>query len=108
MGESLPPRFNKITLAHLLALPANTRIPFEPFADRLIQESKLKWTAPNVTYARVALHGAIRRMVIGILADFQVVDTDHQDKPLGSSTISELVAFQITSFGKGLLESLEI
>ena len=107
MGESLPPRFEKITLAHLLSLPANTDIPVEPFADRLIQESLLKWTAPSMTYARMLLHGAIRRMVIGILADFEVLETKHQDKPLGSGTIRELLAFQITSFGKGLLESLE-
>jgi len=45
-------------------------------------------------------------MVIGILADFEVVESEYQDKPLGRNTIQELVAFQITPFGKGLLESL--
>jgi len=108
MGESLPPHFNKITLAHLLSLPVGKRIPFEPFADRLIQETGLKWTAPDMTHAQMSLHGAIRRMVIGILADFQVVEPEYQDKPLGSGTISELVAFQINPFGRGLLESLEV
>lgn len=107
MGESLPPRFNKITLAHLLSLPAETRIPFEPFADKLIQETGLKWTAPDMTYARDSLHGAVERMVIGILADFDMVEREYRDKPLGKDTIKELVAFQITSFGRGLLESLE-
>ena len=107
IGEDLPPRFTEITLAHLLSLPANTHIPFEPFADRLIQETGLKWTAPDMTYARMLLHSAVQRMVIGILADFEVVETEHQDKPLGSGTIQELVAFQITPFGKGLLESLK-
>jgi hypothetical protein len=107
MGESLPPRFTQTTLAHLLSLPANTRIPFEPFADKLIRETRLKWTAPDMTHAQMSLHGAIRRMVIGILADFEVVEPEYQDKPLGRSTIPELVTFQITSFGKGLLESLE-
>ncbi len=107
MGESLPPRFEEITLAHLLSLPAETRIPFEPFADRLIQETGLKWTAPNMTSARMLLHGSIQRMVIGILAAFEVVESEYQDKPLGRGTTRELVAFQITSLGKGLLESLE-
>jgi hypothetical protein len=107
MGESLPPRFTKITLAHLLPLPANTHIPFEPFADRLIQKTRLKWAAPDITHARMLLHGAIQRMVIGILVNFEVVETEYQDKPLGRGTVHELVAFQITPFGKGLLESLE-
>jgi hypothetical protein len=107
MGESLPPRFNKTTLAHLLSLPAETRIPFEPFADKLIQETGLKWTAPDTSGAQMLLHGAIERMVIGILDDFGVVEREYRDKPLGKGTIKELVAFQITSFGRGLLESLQ-
>ena len=107
MGESLPPRFTKITLAHLLSFPASKRIPFEPFADKLIRETGLKWTAPDMTHAQMSLRSAIRRMVIGILADFEVVEPEYQDKPLGRSTVQEVVAFQITSFGKGLLESLK-
>jgi hypothetical protein len=107
MGESLPPRFTKITLAHLLSLPANRRIPFEPFADKLIRETRLKWTAPDMTHAQMSLHSAVWHMVIGILADFEVVEPEYEDKPLGRGTVQELAAFQITSFGKGLLESLE-
>ena len=107
MGESLPPRFTKITLAHLLSSPANKRIPFEPFADKLIRETRLKWTAPDMTHAQMSLHSAIQRMVIGILADFEVVKPEYKDKTLGKSKVREVVAFRITSFGRGLLESLE-
>ncbi|MBL7183370.1 MAG: hypothetical protein ISS50_02855 [Anaerolineae bacterium] len=107
MGESLPPRFEEITLVHLLSSPVGKWIPFEPFADKLIQETGLKWTAPDMTFARMILHGAIKNMVIGILVSFGVVETEYRDKPLGRGTIKELVAFQITSFGRGLLESLE-
>jgi hypothetical protein len=106
MGESLPPRFQEIALNHLLSLPADTRTPFEPFADGLIGETGLKWTAPSTTYARTLLHGAVQRMVIDVLADFGVLEREYQDKPLGRGTIRELVAFRITSFGRGLLESL--
>ncbi|MGA9350064.1 MAG: hypothetical protein WBW48_14855 [Anaerolineae bacterium] len=107
MGESLPPRFQQIALAHLLSLPAETHIPFEPFADKLIRETGLKWTAPNMIFARDSLRGAIGRMVIGVLADFEMVEPEYQDKPLGKGTIPKLVAFKIASFGKGLLESLQ-
>lgn len=106
MGESLPPRFQEITLNHLLSLPVDARTPFEPFADGLISETGLKWTAPDMAFARISLHGAIRRIVIGVLADFGVLEREYRDKSLGRGTIQELVAFRITSFGKGLLESL--
>ncbi len=107
MGESLPPHFEAITLQHLLALPVGTRISFEPFADKLIEAAGLKWTSRDTTYHRIALHGAIHHMVINILADFEVVERKYQEEPLGKGTISKLVAFQITSFSKGLLESLK-
>ena len=106
LGESLPPHLEIITLDHLLALPADTRISFESFADRLIEETGLTWTSQDMTYHRMFLHGAIRRMVFRVMADFGVVKLEHQDKPLGKGTITELVAFQITAFGKGLLASL--
>ena len=106
MGESLPSDFEEITLAHLLSLPVNTPIPFEPYADKLIQETQLKWTAPDMEFARMALHGAIERMVISVLTDFGVVEPEYEDGPLGKGTPRELVAFRITSFGQGLLEAL--
>lgn len=60
-----------------------------------------------MTYAHESLRGAIRRMVIGILDDFGGVEAEYQEKPLGVGTIRDLVAFKVTSFGKGLLESLQ-
>jgi hypothetical protein len=108
MGESLPARFTQITLDHLRALPINTHVAFVPFADKLIQETQLKWSAPDMSSAQMSLRSAIHRMVIRILADFGAVEPEYQDKPLGTSTIKELVTFQVTSFGKGLLESLEM
>ena len=46
-------------------------------------------------------------MVISILFSFGGIEPEYQDKPLGAGTIQELVAFQITPFGRGLLESVE-
>ena len=106
MGEELPPDLEQITLARLLSLPVNTSIPFEQFADELIQKAGLTWTAPSMTFARMSLHGAVRRMVIDILANFGVVEREYREKPLGKGTTRELAAFRITSLGKGLLEAL--
>jgi hypothetical protein len=106
MGEDLPPRFEEIALAHLLSLPVDERIPFEPFADKLIQATGLTWTAPDMTDARMLLHGAVARMVIAVLANFGVLEREYQDTPLGKGTTRELVAFRVTPFGGDLLETL--
>ena len=106
MGESLPPRFSTLALASLRSLPVKRRVAFEKFADQLIGNTGLTWTAPDMSFARMSLHGAIERMVLGILEDFEIVALEYKDKPLGKGTISELVAFQITPFGKQLLEAL--
>ena len=107
MGEELPPHFQELTLAHLRALPVGTRIDYEPFADRLIQETGLKWAGQDKDSVRWFLHVAIERMVMNILANFGIVEKEYQDKLIGSSTFKDLAAIQITSFGKGLLQSFE-
>jgi hypothetical protein len=40
-------------------------------------------------------------------SSFEVVEPAYQSRPLGKGTIPELIAFKMTSFGKGLLESLQ-
>lgn len=106
MGESLPPGFSALTLASLHALPVKKRIDFDKFADQLIQATGLTWTAPDMSFAPMFLHGAVERMILGILVNFGAVELEYQDKPLGRGTIREPVAFQITPFGQQLLEAL--
>ena len=71
LGTSLPAVFKQATLSQLLALPVGEWVPFEPFADDLIKASRLTWSSPDPTYHRTALHGAVKRMVIDILGNFQ-------------------------------------
>jgi hypothetical protein len=106
MGEGLPSHFQQITLTHLLSLPVETRVSFEPFADKLIQEAGLEWTSEDPTFHQMALHGAVGRMVIDILTKFQAMEAEYQDEPLGKGTIRKLAAFQVTPFGRDLLASL--
>jgi len=90
----------------LRALPVNTRIPFEEFADGLIEQTGLAWSAPDSDFAATALRGSIGRMVIHVLARFGAVDREYRDEPLGKGTISRLVAFEVTPFGKALLDAV--
>jgi hypothetical protein len=51
MGERLPYDFTLTTLDRLIGLPVEKPIPFEDFADRLIQATGLKWAAADTTVA---------------------------------------------------------
>jgi hypothetical protein len=108
MGDALPPFFNMVTLARLRSLPIRTRISFEEFADELIEETGLTWTAPDSSAATMLLRGSIARMVIYILAVFGAVECEYREEPLGKGTTSRLVAFEIALLGKALLDAVAI
>lgn len=108
MGEALPPHFNLATLDHLLSLPLESPVPFEEFADELIEDTGLTWTAQDSSFATSLLHGSITRMVINILANFGAAEREYREEPLGKGTTSKLVAFEITPLGKTLLDALAI
>jgi hypothetical protein len=108
MGDALPSSFNLVTLAHLRSLAIETSIPFEEFADTLIGEAGLTWGAPDSDLATMLLHSSIARMVISILAEFGAVEREAREDPVGRGTISRLAAFEITPFGKALLDAVAI
>lgn len=108
MGESLPPSFNLVTLAHLRSLPVGRPRPFEEFADRLVKETGLTWTAQSLDFVDTLLRGSIERMVISILADFGAVERKYRKDPLGKGTISRLDTLEVTPFGKSLLDAITV
>jgi hypothetical protein len=106
MGESLLPAFKSITRSHLLTLPVDARIPYETFADELIEETGMTWTSADPSFHRSILHTAVHRLVISVLDDFGVLEPAYEIKPNNVGTKRELAAFQVTPFGHGLLASL--
>jgi hypothetical protein len=106
MGEALPYFFPQATLARLWALPTGTYLPFDQFADDLIGDTGLTWTAPDSSVATMALRGSIKRMVIGVLADFGALKCRFRKERLGKGTISKLAAFKITPWGLTLLNAV--
>jgi hypothetical protein len=106
MGEELPYVFESVTLVQLRSLATETAISFEGFADGLIEKTGLTWTAPDSSAATMLLRSSIARMVIDILADFGAAKREYREEPLGKGTISHLDAFEITQFGKALLEAV--
>jgi hypothetical protein len=107
LGDRLPYSFSQDALAALQTLPVGKDISFEGFADGLICETGLTWTAPDSRFSRLSLHGAIQRMVIDPLVDFGALECRYQEEPLGKGTLSRLVAFRITPWGIALLETMD-
>jgi hypothetical protein len=106
IGEYLPPSFELITLDHLNGLPAERAISYERFADNLIAQTGLKWTAPDMSGARRSLHWSIELMVIKILENFSIVSRVDEDEWIGSYKFRKLHAFSITKPGSGLLKAV--
>ncbi len=106
LDEVLPGYFAYTTLAYLLELPVGITIPFESFADSLIQATRLIWDAPDPERLRKSLHHSIERAVINILRDFLVVKRIEKDAKIGSYKYKVLSAFEITRLGRGLLRAV--
>jgi hypothetical protein len=109
MGENLPSFFNVFTLGHLQETCAvGKAVSFEKFADGLIEKTGLVWTAQDSSFARIFLHSSIERMVIEVLVTFGGANCKYREKPLGSGTTLELDTFELTQFGRALLDAVAI
>ena len=105
-GGDLPIRFRELALNHLLDLRPGEPASFAPFADRLIEDVGLVWPIEDQDRARDILQAVVKRTVIKPLIDFGMLAADYRPHKLLGAKYPELSAFQVTPFGKGLLNSL--
>ena len=106
MGEELPFNFPDTVGEHLLHQPGGESALFEPFADRLILDAKLGWHSQHQNHAQDSLRSSIEYMVVNPLSDFGLVTREYQTRFQGRFESKKLVSFQITRFGRYLLETL--
>ncbi|MFZ2098516.1 MAG: plasmid pRiA4b ORF-3 family protein [Anaerolineales bacterium] len=104
--ETLSGEFLSLTLEQLLDLPAGTPVAFERFADQLVKKADMEWDSPNKDNAQHVLHSVIERTLINPLADFGVLKKEYVPHELLGEEFQRLSSFQITPFGKGLLEAI--
>ncbi len=102
----MPPGFSRLVLKRLLELPLGEPVPFERFADRMIEDSRMVWAIQDQESARHILRSIIERTVINPLVDFGILQTEYQPHKMLGGEFRELSIFQITPFGKGLLEAI--
>ena len=106
-GEGhLPAGFTGVTLKRLRSLPAGELVSFEPFADGLIEDARLVWPIPDQERARSILRGLLGSVVIAPLRDFGILAAKYEPHRTLGPRYQELSAFQVTPFGRGLLEAI--
>lgn len=108
MGKGLPYGFSTAALDRLRALKVGTSVSLERFAKALVKDTGLTWGAPQADFADRALRGAISRMIIYPLADFDAIECGYRDEPHGKTSIKLLDSFTITPLGRFLLAALEV
>ncbi len=106
MADHLLDGFRDKVQTLLLEYPPGFTIRFELFADQLIEAAKWKWPIEDQEYARIILHGAVERMVIQPLADFGAVIPQYGPIRISNHEITDLISFQLTPFGVGLLKTV--
>jgi hypothetical protein len=72
----------------------------------MIKKSGMQWDSPNKDNARRTLHSIIERTLVGPLADFGVLQKEYVPHEILGEEFQQLSSFQITPFGRGLLEAI--
>jgi len=106
LSQGLPSNFKKVSLARLLELPTGKSSPFKTFANRLIEETHMTWPSLDQTNVNDIMRSAIKRMVILPLVEFGIMESEYGTEDIGGHQFSKLSKILLTSFGKGLLETL--
>jgi hypothetical protein len=106
LSHGLPYNFKKAVQASLLDMKPGNPILYGSFADHLIASTGLTWSSADQTFARDTLHSAIERMVIRPLEEFGCLECEYKTRTRSGFKSKDLAVIRLTSFGKGLLETL--
>ena len=102
----MPAGFSSLILKNLRELTTTQVVPFETFAKRMIEEARFSMITSNPDNAQLILNSLIERMVINPLADFGILQKEYVQHALLGEEFQQLSSFQVTPFGKGLLEAI--
>ncbi len=107
MGGQTPPGFTRLTLYRLLDLPVNEPVPFQVFADRLINDSGLVWPIKDQESGQRILQSIIKRMVINPLLDFGLLVTEYRPDEMLGPDYPHLTTLTVTTTGQEILAALK-
>lgn len=98
--ESLPLRRDVLTF---LDYPDRQSVPFEPFADRLIAESRLEWHSQDQCLVQMINRGVIELVVIDPMTRFGILECNYHTDEINGHDYKKLDTIRLTATGKAIL-----
>jgi tetratricopeptide (TPR) repeat protein len=92
-----------VTLRLLRSMPVGRRIRVDDFIEALTDMTALDQVALG---RESLLKGAVNRMILDVLADFEIITLNKKQKKLYDMRFEETVSFRVTPFGDELLRVL--
>ena len=81
-------------------------LPFDAFADQVIQAARLSWPHGDGSHERSILHGLIELTVAEPLSNFGILELEHGPRRASGLDFRDLQALSLTALGKSLLGSM--
>jgi hypothetical protein len=91
----------------LQELPVGKNAPFEPFADRVIEQSGLTWPSIDQTNVQSIMRSVVERTVVDIMEKFGVLESEYKTDMSKRYELKKLVHIRLTPIGKGLLDLMK-
>jgi hypothetical protein len=107
LADGLPEKFLPVVFTCLQELPVGEKAPFEPFADRVIEQSGLTWPSIDQTNAHFIMQAVVERTVVDIMEKFGVLESEYGTDKNKSYELKKLVHIRLTPIGKGLLDLMK-
>jgi hypothetical protein len=106
LGDVLPVAVPWLTLAFLSRLEVEEAIPFEPFADTLLEILAPIWPPPDSRPRFNNPRTAVKWMFIDVLDAFGIIKSHYSDLPGYERSYRALEGFEVTPFGQHMLDFL--
>jgi hypothetical protein len=107
LADGLPENFQPVVFNCLQELSDGENVPFEPFADRVIEQSGLTWPSIDQTNVQSIMRSVVERTVVDIMEKFGVLEREYKTNKSKSYELKKLVHIRLTSIGKGLLDLMK-
>ena len=107
LADGLPENFQPVVYTCLQELPVGENAPFEPFADRVIEQSGLTWPSIDQTNVHFIIQAVVKRTVVDVMEKFGILECEYARDDGKSYELKKLVHIRLTPVGKGLLDLMK-